>query len=42
MEGCGLQSTESANLDQIRSERAKLDKTKEWTDSLSNKCPKFL
>ena len=40
-EECGLQDTESANLDQTRSERAKIDKTKEWTDYLSNKCRKF-
>ena len=40
-EGCGLQDAESANLDQTRSERAKINKTKEWTDYLSNQCPKF-
>ena len=40
-EGCGLQDAESANLDQTRSEREKIDKTKEWTDYQSNKCRKF-
>ena len=32
---------ESANLDQVRSERTKIDKQKEWTDYLSEKYPKF-
>ena len=41
-EGCGLQDAESANLDQAYSEQAKIDKTKEWTDSLSNKCWKLI
>ena len=41
MEGCGLQGAESANLNQTCSERAKIDKTKEWTDYLSNKYPKL-
>ena len=40
-EGCGLQEAESANLDQTHSEQAKIDKTKEWTDYLSDKYPKF-
>ena len=41
MEGCGLQEAESAGLDQIRSVWAKINKTKEWTDYLSNKREKF-
>ena len=40
-EGCGLQEAESASLDQTRSAWAKIDKTKEWTDYLSNKRQKF-
>ena len=40
-EGCGLQEAESASLDQTRSVWAKVDKTKEWTDYLSNKRQKF-
>ena len=32
---------ESAILDQTRSAWTKIDKTKEWTDYLSNKCQKF-
>ena len=40
-EGCGVQEAESASLDQTRSAWAKVDKTKEWTDYLSNKCQKF-
>ena len=37
-EGCGVQEVESASLNQIRATWAKIDKTKEWTDYLSNKC----
>ena len=40
-EGCGLQEAESASLDQTRSAWAKIDKTKEWTDYLSDKRQKF-
>ena len=36
-EGCGVQEAESASLDQTCSAWAKVDKTKEWTDYLSNK-----
>ena len=37
-EGCGVQE---ASLDQTRSAWAKVDKTKEWTDYLSNKRQNF-
>ena len=37
-EGCGIQEAESASLNKIRATWAKIDKTKEWTDYLSNKC----
>ena len=40
-EGCGLQEAESASLDQTCSAWAKIDKTKEWKDYLSNKRQKF-
>ena len=40
-EGCGPQEAESASLDQTRSVWAKVDKTKEWADYLSNKHQKF-
>ena len=40
-EGCGLQEAESASLNQTRSVWAKIDKTKEWTDYLSNKHQNF-
>ena len=36
-----VQEAESANLDQIRSAWAKINKTKEWVDYLSNKHQKF-
>ena len=40
-EGCGVQEAESASLDQTCSAWAKVNKTKEWTDYLSNKRQKF-
>ena len=40
-EGCGLQVAESASIDQTHSAWAKFNKTKEWTDYLSNKRHKF-
>ena len=39
--GVAYKKAESASLDQTRSAWAKIDKTKEWTDYLSNKCHKF-
>ena len=41
MQRCDLREAESASLDQTRSAWAKIDKTKEWTDYLSNKRQKF-
>ena len=39
--GVGLQEGESASLDHTHSAWAKINKTTEWTDYLSNKRQKF-